>query len=96
MDVILRHKRIIKIITVFNDGKTINAMSAKLKTYAENAMLDDITRQADTDPYTDWGTGLDVLLISDSALGGALGLLIYLSTKTSLDNVRLCMNIEDV
>ena len=82
--------------TVFDDGVAANAIFSKLKSYRENVMLDDIKVQAENDPHIDWGNGLNVLLISDDALGRALGLLIYLSTKTNVNDVRLCMSIEDV
>ena len=81
---------------VFNDDIAANAILNKLKAYYENAMYEEIRRQAEIDPHLDWGHGLNVLIVSDCALGRALGLYIYLSTKTCLNMVQLCMDLEDV
>jgi len=81
---------------VFNDDIAANGMLYRLKAYYENSMYEEIRRQAEIDPHYDWGHGLNVLIVSDSALGRALGLFIYLSTKTGLNTVKLCMDLEDV
>jgi len=82
--------------TLFNDGNTAKAMLSKLKIYNENAMLDDIRNQAESDPHFHWGGGSNVLIISDSALGRALGLLIYLSVIADFKSVRFCQDIDQI
>jgi len=82
--------------TLFTDGITANTAFSKIKISYENAMYNEINQQAENDPYIDWGAGLNVLLISDSALGRALGLFLYISTKTSFKGVKFCMDIDQI
>jgi len=80
----------------FNDDIPAKAMLSKLNDIAENIMFEDIKRQAETDPHINFGAGLDVLLISDSALGRASGLHTYLIAKTNFNDVRLCIDIGQI
>jgi len=80
----------------FNEDVPVKAMLAKLNNMAEDIMFEDIKQQAKTDPHISFGAGLNVLLISDSALGRASGLHAYLSAKTDFHDVKLCIDIEQI
>ena len=82
--------------TLFNDGIAANALFNNFKIHYENAMIKEMDGQAEVDPHFDWGDGMHVLLISDSALGRALGLFMYLSSKTNFESVRICQELEHV
>ena len=81
---------------LFNDGAIADDLFVKLRSYYENAAYNEMAKQAETDPHYDWGDGLNALIISDRALGRALGLYVYLSKICSFKNVQFCADIESI
>ena len=82
--------------TEFTDGIAAEAHFDDFKDFYENMMLDGIRKQTETDPRIEWGDGLNVLIISDRALGRAEGLRVYLYDKTDFKNICLCRNITEI
>ena len=82
--------------TEFTDGIAAEAHFDDFKDFYENMMLDGIRKQTETDPRIEWGDGLNVLIISDRALGRAEGLLVYLNEKTDFKNICLCRSLTEI
>jgi len=76
----------------FNDGYTDEQLEA-FDTGFERLMYGKIRRQIISDPRLEWGEGLNILLLSDRALGRASGLLNYLVEKTNAADVLLCTGV---
>jgi len=81
---------------LFNDGDAARDVLAKIYSHTENFQYDAMLKQADADAYFDFGSDLNILLITDCAIGRALGLQYYLTKKTSFSNIRLCIELEQV
>jgi len=82
--------------TLFDDGVKMRTIIDNLTKNFEIKKFEEITKQIEADAKTEWGDGLNVLLISDRAPGRAEGLCTYLILKTEIKNIRLCMNMEQV
>ena len=60
----------------------------------EKFMFEEINDQIKTDPVTDWGKGMSILLVSDNAPGRTEALRNYPKTKTQVSSVPICSDIE--
>ena len=82
--------------TVFEDGAKEREALDYFYNCNEHYKYNEILKQAETDPRFAWGNGLNVLLVSDRALGRAEGLYLYMVVNTNFGNVRLCKNIPEI
>jgi len=62
--------------------------------FYENLLINEISKQSDSDPASDWGTDMNILFISDNAPGRRDGLIKYFTSKTQLSSVHCCEDAE--